>query len=127
MSPQVRQWIYTVAAVATAIIPLLVAYRVFDPATGAAWVSVVAALGAIGSGGAATAAFTLAKQRRDGTLDFTGSPAQQAVDAIQAIVDQAKNSKSDLQSVVQTASKILADNPTVGVGDNDPASANYQP
>ena len=30
MTPQIRQWIYTAAAVASALIPLLVAYKVID-------------------------------------------------------------------------------------------------
>lgn len=99
MTPQIRQWLYTVSAVASAIIPLLVTYKILDPATGSAWTALVAALGTIGGVGAGTAAVVTAKQRREGTLDFTGTPAQQAIDAIQATVSQASTAASDLERV----------------------------
>lgn len=99
MTPQIRQWLYTVSAVASAVIPLLVFYKVFDQQTGTAWLNLVGVLGALGTGGAATAAVVTAKQRRDGTLDFTGSPAQQAIDAIQATISQASTAATDLERV----------------------------
>lgn len=99
MTPQVRQWLYTISAVASAVIPLLVAYKVIDTSLAGAWVNVIGVLGALATGGAATAAVVTAKQRKDGTLDFTGTPAQQAIEAIQATISQASTAASDLARV----------------------------
>lgn len=107
MTPQVRQWLYTLSAVASAIVPLLVVYKVLDPATGTAWVNVVAALGVLGSAGAGTAAVVTAKQRKDGTLDFTGSAAEQAIAAIQATVAQAADTATDLEKVKGAVAEAL--------------------
>lgn len=136
LTPQIRQWLYTVAALASALIPLLVTYKVLDPSSGTAWLNLVGVLGALGTGGAATAAVVTAKQRKDGTLDFTGTPAQQAIEAIQATVAQATNAASDLERVKTAVTDVLSSLPVVGDvldavtkdgGDEDPASANYQP
>lgn len=112
MTPQVRQWVYTISAIATAIIPLLVGYNVLDDATASAWVNVIGLLGALGSGGAATAAVVTARQRKEGTLDFTGSAAKQAIEAIQATVKNAENASSDLDKV----KSVITDALSAGVG-----------
>lgn len=105
MTPQVRQWIYTVASIASALVPLLVAYKVFDAGTGSAWLGVFGALGAFGSG---TAAVMTSKQRKDGTLDFSGSAADQAIAAIQATVSQASTAATDLEKVKTAVTGALA-------------------
>jgi hypothetical protein len=115
MTPQVRQWIYTASAVLTAIIPLLVGYNVIESNIAGAWINVIGILGALGSGGAATAAVVIAKQRKEGTLDFTGSAAEQAIAAIQATVDQAAHAATDLDKV-KTAVTEVVDQITQAVG-----------
>lgn len=107
MTPKVRQWLYTASAAASAIIPLLVAYKVIDTSVAGAWVNVIGVLGALATGGAATAAVVTAKQRHDGTLDFTGSPAEQAVAAIQATVSRAAHSATDLEKVRGAVTEVL--------------------
>lgn len=107
MTPQVRQWIYTASAALSAIIPLLVAYNVIDSSAAGAWLNVIGVLGAIGSGGAATAALVLARQRKEGTLNFTGSAAEQAIAAIQATVDQAAHAVTDLDKVKTAVSEVV--------------------
>lgn len=106
MKPSIRQWLYTISAVASALIPLLVTYRVLDAGAGSAWAGLFAALGAIGSGGAATAAVVLSRQRKEGTLDFTGSAAEQAIGAIRATVEQAGSAASDLDKVIKAATEV---------------------
>lgn len=106
-TPQVRQWIYTAAAIATALIPVLVAYHVIDSSAAGAWINLVGALGALGSGGATTAAVMTAKQRKDGTLDFTGSAAEQAIAAIQATVNQAGAAATNLEKVKGAVTTVL--------------------
>ena len=135
MTPKIRQLLYTVSAIASAIIPLLVTYKVLDPSSGTAWINLVGFLGALGGTGAVTAAVMTSRQRRDGTLDFSGSPAQQAIEAIQATVAQATSAASDLDRVKTAVTDVLSSLPVVGDvldavttrGDDDPASANYQP
>jgi predicted Co/Zn/Cd cation transporter (cation efflux family) len=138
MTPQVRQWLYTAAAFATALIPLLVAYKVIDTDVAGAWVNVIGVLGALGTGGATTAAVVTAKQRREGTLNFTGNAANQAVEAIKATVTQAGSAQSDLQQVIRVVSEVIpaalsvttappAPNVSTLAATSDPASANYQP
>lgn len=135
MTPKIRQILYTVSAVASALIPLLVTYKVLDPSSGTAWINFVGLLGALGGTGAVTAAVMTSRQRKDGTLDFTGTPAQQAIEAIQATVAQATSAATDLEKVRSAVSDVLSSLPVVGDvldavtgnGDNDPASANYQP
>lgn len=112
MTPKVRQWLYTASAAASAIIPLLVAYKVIDTSVAGAWVNVIGVLGALATGGAATAAVVTAKQRHDGTLDFTGSPAEQAIAAIQATVSQAETAGTNLEKVKGAVSQALG---TAGV------------
>jgi len=135
MTPKIRQILYTVSAVASAIIPLLVTYKVLDPSSGTAWINLIGFLGALGGTGAATAAVMTSRQRKDGTLDFTGPPAQQAIEAIQATVAQAANAATDLEKVRTAVTDVLSSLPVLGDvldavttrGDDDPASANYQP
>lgn len=107
MTPNVRQWLYTISAIATALIPLLVAYKVLDPNAASAWVNVIGILGALGSGGAATAAVVLSRQRKTGTLDFTGTAAEQAIAAIQATVNQAETASTDLDKVKTAVTDAL--------------------
>ena len=107
MTPQVRQWIYTASAVLSALIPLLVAYNIIESSAAGAWLNVIGVLGAIGSGGAATAAVVLSRQRKEGTLDFTGTAAEQAIAAIQATVDQAANAVTDLDKVKTAVSEVV--------------------
>jgi hypothetical protein len=139
MTPKIRQILYLVSAIASALIPLLVTYKVLDPSSGTAWINLVGILGALGGTGAATAAVMTSRQRKDGTLEFSGTPAEQAIEAIKATVAQAGTARSDLQELFRAVSKVipvaldaakpvLVDMiPAPTDGDDDPASANYQP
>jgi hypothetical protein len=126
MTPKIRQTLYAVAAVASALIPVLITLKLVDPELGNGLLNLVAVLGTLGAGGAGVAAVVTSRQRKDGTLDFTGTPAQQAIEAIKATVQQAADSSTDLQRVIRTASEVLIATPSVG-DHNDPAQANYQP
>jgi hypothetical protein len=140
MTPQYRQWLYTAAAVASALIPILVAYNVIETDVAGAWINLIGVLGGLGTVGASTAAVMTARQRKDGTLDFTGTPAQQAIDAIQATVSQAGTASGELQRVITAATDLIATGsilaaPVVeavsaavaSATSSDPASADYQP
>jgi len=135
-----RQWLYTAAAIASAIIPILVAYKVIDTDVAGAWVNLIGVLGGLGTVGASTAAVMTSRQRKDGTLDFIGTAPEQAIAAIQATVAQASTAVTDLARVKDVVTGVLsAAAPVVppivealapkvdGDGSTDPSSANYQP
>lgn len=105
--PNIRQWLYTLAALGTAVIPLLVAYRVLDGTAAQAWMGVVAALGSLGTVGATTAAVVTSKQRKEGLYNAT-TPAEAAVSAIQATVSRAGSAQADLQQVIRAVTEALA-------------------
>ena len=139
MTPIIRQILSLVSAIARALIPLLVTYKVLDPSSGTAWINLVGILGALGGTGAATAAVMTSRQRKDGTLEFSGTHAEQAIEAIKATVAQAGTARSDLQELFRAVSKVIPvaldaakpvivdEIPAPTGGDDDPASANYQP
>lgn len=62
-TPQARQWFYTVAAAALAV---AVYYGFVHADAVPLWLGLVAAIGALGNGGAAV---VVKSQRRDGTLE----------------------------------------------------------
>lgn len=108
MSPKARQWLYTVSAIASAVIPLLVVYRILDNSAATAWVNVIGVLGAIATGGSATAAMMTNKQRKDGTFDAAPTnPADMAITALQAAVTQATTAANDLDRVKQAAADVV--------------------
>lgn len=142
MNAQHRQWLYTAAALASAIVPILVAYNVIDTDVAGAWVNLIGVLGGLGTVGASTAAVMTSRQRKDGTLNFTGTASDQAIAAIQATVQQASTAVTDLARVKDVVNGVLsAAAPVVpavvealtpksedpATGSDDPSSANYQP
>jgi len=141
MNAQHRQWLYTAAALASAIVPILVAYNVIDTDVAGAWVNLIGVLGGLGTVGASSAAVMTSRQRKDGTLDFTGTAPEQAIAAIQATVQQASTAVTDLARVKDVVNGVLsAAAPVVpaavealtpkvveDTGNADPSSANYQP
>ena len=100
LTPGVRQAIYTLTALASALIPILVTLHVINGGLGTSLLNLVAVLGGLGAAGATTAAVYTSKQRQDGTFAFNGSSAEQAVAAIQATVAQANSVAVDLNTIV---------------------------
>ena len=106
LTPIIRQTIYTIAAIASALIPLLVTLHVFDPAVGSGLLNLIGVLGGIGAGGAATAAVVVGQQRKQGTYAIpSGTPAEQLALAAQ---NYAQQKTSDLASE-QAAHTVLSD------------------
>lgn len=108
MTPKVRQTVYSLGTVASGIVTMLVTFRVLDPGTAAGVGNLIAAiLGLFGTAATGTAAVVVAKQRREGTLDFSGTPAEQAISAIQATISQAATAQDELQKVKTAATEAL--------------------
>ena len=110
-TPKIRQVIYNVAKIAGGLIPLLVIFHILNPVSGDAVLNLIGVLGAIATGGAVTASTTLAAQIKDGTLDFTGTSAEQAIAAIQATIGQATAAASDLNQIRQAITTATAATP----------------
>ena len=119
MTAQLRQWFYLVAALASAVVPILVTLRVITESQGNQWLGLVAALGGIlGTAGAGTAAVVLGKQRKDGTIDgpevVVQSPADQIIQNLPVVIGNVAHATSELDRVKQAASDALGDIPGVG-------------
>ena len=115
MTPKIRQTLYLLGTMATSAVTLLAVWRGIDSSTATALGNAITALlGLLGIGATATAGAVVAKQRAEGTLDFTGPAAQQAVEAIGAVTAQAQAAASDLDKVKAAAADLAGSLPVVG-------------
>lgn len=109
MTPKIRQTLYLAGTVATSLVTLLAVWRGIDSHTATALGNTITAvLGLLGVGATATAGAVVAKQCTDGTLDFTGPAAQQAVDAIAVVNAQAVTATADRERVLGALGDIAA-------------------
>lgn len=115
MSPKIRQTAYGLGTIATTVVTLLALWHGIDGTTATAVGNAITALlGLLGIGATATAGVVVAKQRREGTLDFTGTPAEQAVDAIAAVAAQAESTATDREKIMAAAGALAGSIPVVG-------------
>ena len=94
MTPRIRQTLYQLGLIATSGVTIAAIWHGID-------------------GGTATAGAAVAKQRKDGTLDHL-SPVEQAINGIQATVDQVNAASADLDRVKTAVSDVLGTVPVVG-------------
>ena len=114
MTAQIRQWFYAIAALASAVVPILVTLRVITESQGNQWLGLLAALGGIlGTAGAGTAAVILGKQRKDGTLD-TLSPSDAVINGMQQATQNKAAADSELDRIKDAAGSILGSVPVLG-------------
>lgn len=115
MTPKIRQTIYGIGLAATSLLTVLSVWHVIEPSTASTLnASLAGLLSLLGVGAAGTAAVVVSKQQKDGTFDVSGSPAEQAIQAINATVQQASKSASDLQKVKDAVSGVIRDVPVLG-------------
>jgi hypothetical protein len=112
MNPKLRQTAYLIGLISTSAITLASLWHGISGGTASSLTNGLAAiLGLLGVGATGTASVAVTKQMKDGTLDFTGSAAEQAVAAIQATVNQASQATNDLarvqQAIVNQAAQII--------------------
>lgn len=114
-TPKIRQTAYGLGTIATTLVTILALWHGIDGGTATALGNAITALlGLLGVGATATASVVVNKQRKEGTLDFTGTPAQQAVDAIVAVNNQAQAAVSDLDKVKAAMSGLAGAIPVFG-------------
>lgn len=116
-APKIRQTIYAVGTIATALLGILSLWRVVDPATA----SVVSAglagvLSLLGAGAAGTAVVAVNKQRHDGTFEPAPdvSPADLVVGGIQAVLEAKQHAERELNRVQDAISGAIEDIPILG-------------
>lgn len=114
MTPKIRQTLYAVGTIATAVLALLSVWKVIDPTTASTISSGLAGLlSLLGVGAAGTAAVYTNKQRKDGTFDDV-DPAAQVIDGINKVIKNAENAKSDVERVKDAVGNAVKDIPVLG-------------
>lgn len=114
-NPKARLTVYQIGKIASSVIALLFIWKVVDGGTANlildAVEGVLGLMGVVVSGVAATA---VSRQIDDHTLDFSGPPAQQAVDAINAVAAQPHTPASDRERILAAAGQLAGAIPVVG-------------
>lgn len=114
-NPRARLTVYQLGKIASAVLVLLAGWKVIDVGSAAALGSAITALlGLFGFGASGVAASAVTKQLHERTLDFTGSAADQAVAAIEAVNAQATSAVTDLDKVRGALGDLAGTLPVVG-------------
>lgn len=115
LPPRIAQTIYQTGLIATAIATIAGIWHGIDSGTITQLNTAInALLGMLGIGATATGVIRVSTQRKDGTLDFSGSASDQAVAAINAVNAQAVTAADDLDKVKQAMGSIAGTIPVVG-------------
>ena len=114
-NPKARLTVYQIGKIASAVIALLAIWKVVDGGTANlilnAVEGILGLMGIVVSGVAATA---VSRQMDDHTLDFSGPPAQQAVEAINAVAAEPNVPASDRDRILAAAGQLAGAIPVVG-------------
>lgn len=114
-NPKARLTVYQIGKIASSVIALLAIWKVVDGGTANlilnALEGVLGLMGVVVSGVAATA---VSRQIDDHTLDFSGSHAEQAVDAINAVAAQPQVPASDRERILAAAGQLAGSVPVIG-------------
>lgn len=115
MSPRLAQIVYQIGIIATSVLAIAGISNAIDGDTATALGNTITAvLGLLGVGATTTAGIRVSRQRKDGTLDFTGTAAEQAVAAIEVVNTQAVAAVSDRDRVRDALGDLAATIPVVG-------------
>lgn len=117
MSPKFREILYKVGAAVFAIISLLSAFHIINPAASTALsFALDALLGLFGVTVAGTAAYNTAKQRRDGTFDTAPqvAPEDQVINGLQEVLNNQVNAQAAVERVKEAVSSVAKDVPVFG-------------
>ncbi len=111
MTPRIRQTIYRLGTVASGILGIALIWGGISQGTADHINTVLAGLIALLSGGApAIAARTVKEQTKSGAFDSV-PPAEQAITAIQATIEQAITAQADVQRVTDAVTQALSSTP----------------
>ncbi len=116
-APRIRQTIYAVGTIATALLGILSLWKVIDPATASVVnAGLAGVLSLLGAGAAGTAAVAVNKQRHDGTFDAAPevSPADAVVNGVNAVLEAKQNAERELARVQEAITGAVSDLPVLG-------------
>jgi glucan phosphoethanolaminetransferase (alkaline phosphatase superfamily) len=115
MTPKVRQILYVVGVVAFALLTVLSATRVIDGQTAASVsAALTAVLGLFGVTVSGVAYGAVTKQQHNGAFDPPASPADQVVNGINRVIEQAAVAQAEVERVKEAVSTAVADVPILG-------------
>ena len=116
-SPKVRQTIYAVGTIATALLGVLSLWQIVDPNTASVVnAGLAGVLSLLGAGAAGTAAVAVNKQRNDGTFDPAPQldPAQAVITGVQAAIAAKEAADRELTRVQEAISDAIENVPVLG-------------
>ena len=114
MTPKIRQTLYGVGTIATAILGILSVWGVVHPAAASTLTTALTGLlTLLGVGAAGTAAAVTHKQRKEGMFDAQ-SPADVVVTGINAVLQQAEQAQAEVDRVKDAVSAAVATVPILG-------------
>lgn len=114
MTPKIRQSLYALGTIATALLALLSVWKVIDPDTASTVSAAVAGvLSLLGAGAAGTAAVVTSKQRHEGMFE-QHSPADVVVSAIEAVTAAKANAELEAERVAKAVADFTKDVPVLG-------------
>lgn len=114
MTPKIRQSIYAVGTIATALLGLLSLWKIVDPATAnLVNASLAGLLSLLGVGAAGTAAVVTSRQRHDGTFDRV-DPADAVVNGIDAVLRAKQEAEAQVERVREAVGNAVNDIPVLG-------------
>jgi hypothetical protein len=115
MTPKVRQVLYVGGVVAFALLTVLSATRVIDGQTAASVsAALTAVLGLFGVTVSGVAYGAVTKQQHNGAFDPPASPADQVVNGINRVIEQAAVAQAEVERVKEAVSTAVADVPILG-------------
>ena len=114
MTPRIRQTLYGVGTIATALLTLLSVWKIIDPSTASTVSAAVAGLlSLVGAGAAGTAAVVVTRQQKNGAFDEV-SPSDQVIGGINAVIDAQRNAQAEVERVKDALSTAVKDVPVLG-------------
>jgi len=116
-SPKVRQTIYSVGTIATALLGVLSLWQIIDPNTASVVnASLAGVLSLLGAGAAGTAVVAVNKQRHDGTFEPAPQldPAQVVVNGVQAALEAKNTADRELARIQEALTGAIENVPVLG-------------
>ncbi len=114
MTPKVRQSIYQLGTVVSAVLGLLLIWGGVSAGTADHVNTIVAGLVALlGSAAPATAAREVGKQRKDGVFD-PAAPAEMAIAGVEAVAAAQRAAQAEVERVRDVFSTVISDVPVLG-------------
>jgi len=116
-APKVRQTIYAVGTMATALLGVLSLWQIIDPNTASVVnAGLAGVLSLLGAGAAGTAVVAVNKQRHDGTFDPAPEvdPAQVVVNGVKAALEAKDTADRELARIQEAITGAIENVPVLG-------------